>query len=324
MTEELANVVRLPPAEQRLLERVRELQLNSKAANTVKAYRSDLADFATWCDSRGRAVLPATPETVSLYLADLAEHGAALSTIERRASAISQMHQAAGHTPPPTHDWHVRQLRQGLRRKLGTAPKGQRRALTARELRRLVQAAPEDTRAGLRDRALLLVGHLGAFRRSALVALDREDVEWTDHGLLLLIRRDKTDQEGDGREVGIPWQPSPETCPVRALRAWVEAAGIVAGPLWQAVDRWDNLEPGRLSDQSVARIVKRACRRAGIDPTRYAAHSLRAGLATSAAEAGAPRDAIKRQGGWRSDRQMEGYIRHGTVFIDNAAGFVRV
>jgi site-specific recombinase XerD len=294
----------------------------SKAGNTVRGYRSDWSDFTDWCSAQRLPALPAEPMTVALYLADLAGSGAAASTIQRRVSSISQAHQAAGHRTSPTSDFLVRQVMRGIRRTLGVAPRNQKAPISAAELRRLVTTCPAETLAGRRDRALLLVGDLGAFRRSELVALDAEDVAETDAGLRILLRRSKTDQEAGGLEKGIPRKADPQVCPVRALRVWREAAGIHEGPLWRAVNRHDRVQPGRLSDRAVALIVKRACQRAGLDPDRYAGHSLRSGFATAAAEAGAPERAIMRQGGWTSEAMVRRYIRMADLFKENAAGYV--
>lgn len=299
-----------------------ELLQASKAANTVRGYRSDWNDFTAWCSAQRLAPLPAEPATVALYLADLTGSGAATSTIQRRISSISQAHQAAGHRPSPTSDVRVRQVMRGIRRTLGTAPRNQKAPLSAAELRKLVATCPPETLAGRRDRALLLIGDLGAFRRSELVALDAEDVAETDAGLRIRLRRSKTDQEAAGTEKGIPRKADPEVCPARALRAWREAAGIEDGPLWRAVNRHDQIQPGRLTDRAVALVVKRASRRAGLDPDRYAGHSLRSGFATAAAEAGAPERAIMRQGGWTSEAMVRRYIRMGDLFRENAAAYV--
>jgi site-specific recombinase XerD len=292
----------------------------SKAPNTIRAYRRDLRDFEDFCRDAGAAPLPASPENVALYLANLAEAGAKASTIQRRLSAISQAHQLAGHVPSPTQDWMVRATMSGIRRTIGTAPAKKAAAVTA-ELRRLVDVSPEDTLAGCRDRAVLLLGFAGAFRRSELVSLNVEDLAETADGLRLQLRRSKTDQDAAGTEKGIPFGAHPETCPVRAVRAWMTAASIDQGPLFRPVNRHDQLQPGRLTDQSVALIVKRAAHRAGLDAARYAGHSLRSGLATSAADGGAPERAIARQTGHRSLEVLRGYIRAGTLFHENAAAY---
>ena len=292
----------------------------SKAPNTIRGYQSDWRDFEDWCTHHGALLLPASPQTVALYLSDLAENGAKASTIQRRLASLSQAHQLAGFSPAPTADPLVRTTMQGIRRTLGTAPSQKAPVVTA-ELRRLIAVTPDETLAGYRDRALMLIGFAGGFRRGELVALDVEDIEETEDGLIVQIRRSKTDPEGHGRPVGIPYGQHPQTCPVRALRAWREAAAIASGPLFCPIDRHDRPAPTRLTDKGVARIVKRACSRAGIDPARYAGHSLRSGLATSAGRGGAPERSIMRQTGHRSEKMVRKYIRSGTLFEENAAAY---
>jgi len=203
-------------------EQARDYARLAKAPNMRRAYRADWADFTAWCRAHDRAPLPAAPETVALYLAALAGHRKT-STLARRLSAISQAHQVAGH-PSPTKDQSVRAVAAGIRRTKGTAQEGKAPTVTA-DVRLMVVALP-DTLMGRRDRALLLLGFAGAFRRSELVALDVADVAERPEGLAVTIRRSKTDQEGAGRTV-------------RATRAWLAAAGIVQGPLFQAINRHD-------------------------------------------------------------------------------------
>ena len=303
-----------------LAEQARAYARASRAAATLRAYRSDWADFEDWCAEHGVTALPAAPATVCLYLAALAEAGARASTIRRRLAALAPAHRLIGVTTPPTSDPAVRATMSGIRRSLGTAPHQKAPAVTA-ELRRLLATCDRATTAGVRDAALLLVGFAGGLRRSELVALTVDDVAEADDGLRVVVRRSKTDPEAEGREIGIPFGSHPETCPVRALRAWREHAGIAAGALFRRVDRHDHLLPGRLTAQSVALVVKRACRRAGLDPARYAGHSLRSGLATAAAQGGAPERAIARQTGHRSVEVLRRYIRAGTLFEENAAAY---
>jgi site-specific recombinase XerD len=305
----------------RLTESARTYARASKAKNTIRAYRADWADFSLWCAGQAAAPLPAAPETIAMYLAALADAGARVSTVQRRLSAISQAHQAAGHVPSPTSEWLVRATMSGIRRTHGTAPR-QKAPLVTRDLRRLLEATPVDTLAGLRDRALLLMGFAGGFRRSELVALDVDDVDESKDGLRVVIRRSKADQEGASREVGLPRGQHPETCPVRALRIWRAEAGIDEGALFRPVSRHDTVAPRRLTDRGVARVVQRAARRAGLDPALYAGHSLRAGLATAAAGGGAPERAIMRQTGHRSLEMVRRYIRAGTLWQENAAAYV--
>ena len=200
----------------------------------------------SWCATQRRSPMPAEPETVALYITDLARSGRAASTIQRRLAAISQVHQLAGHVPPPTADWEVRQVIQGIRRSLGTAP-AQKEAVLTVTLRRLVASCDPATRAGARDRALLLIGFGAALRRSELVGLDAEDVTETDEGLRLHIRRSKTDPEAHGDEVGIVRGQHPDVDPVRALQNWRRRGDITAGPLFRPVTRSDTVRRERLS-----------------------------------------------------------------------------
>jgi integrase len=290
----------------------------AKSRATLRAYRTDWAHFETWCAAHGADALPASPETVALYLTDLAAV-ARPSTLQRRVSSISQAHQAAGFDSP-TRDALVRTTLTGIRRTLGTAPVQKSPALTA-DVRAMVEALP-DTLAGARDRALLLLGFAAALRRSELVGLDVDDVVEQHEGLVVTVRRSKTDQEAVGRRVGVPYGSNPATCPVRAVRAWRDATGIEDGPLFRPVDRHGRVRDARLSGTAVALIVKRAAARAGLDAHLFAGHSLRAGLATSAAAAGASERAIMAQTGHKSLPMVRSYIREGSLFRENAAATV--
>jgi site-specific recombinase XerD len=314
--EEHAAAVSVQYKESR--ERARDYASDAVAANTRRAYRADWRDFAAWCAEQHRTALPALPETVAVYLAALAGHRKT-STISRRLSAIAQAHKTAG-LDSPTTDAAVRQVLAGIRRRHGTQQKGKEAALTA-DVRAMVGTL-EASLAGQRDRALLLLGFAGAFRRSELVALDVADVTRTRDGLVVQVRRSKTDQEGAGRQVGIPYGSTPGTCPVRAVADWLEVAGLAAGPLFRPIDRHGNLRPRRLTDQSVALVVKRAVRAAGLDPSVYAGHSLRSGLATAAAQAGVSERAIMEQTGHKSLPIVRRYIRRGSLFTENAAAKV--
>ena len=246
----------------------------------------------------------------------------AASTIQRRLAAIGQVHQLAGHVPPPTADWEVRQVIQGIRRSLGTAP-AQKEAVLTPTLRRLVASCDPKTRVGARDRALLLLGFGAALRRSELVALDTDDVTVTDEGLRIRIRRSKTDPEAHGDEVGVVKGQHPDIDPVRALQNWLHLGGITAGPLFRPVTRADTVRRGRLSGQTVALIVQRTAQRAGLPaPEAFAGHSLRSGCATQAAVEGAPERAIMRQGRWRSSAPVRRYIRTGDLWQENASAWL--
>lgn len=313
-----AEALNLPVSLAAYGEQARDYARQAKSKNTRRAYASDWDDFARWCQPYGFVPLPARPETVALYLTALAD-ALKPSTLGRRLATISQVHQAAGHDTP-TSAAPVRLVWAGIRRAKGTEQHGKAPAVTP-ELRRMVDTLGE-TLGGSRDRALLLLGFAGAFRRSELVGLDVADVHAGHDGLTVIIRKSKTDQEGQGRKVGIPYGSHPHTCPVRSHLAWLEKSALTEGPLFRSVNRHGQLQLGRLSDRSVALIVKRAAEKAGLDPAKYAGHSLRAGLATSAAQAGVSERSIMAQTGHKSVMVARRYIRDGSLFRDNAAAQV--
>lgn len=164
-----------------------------------------------------------------------------------------------------------------------------------------------------------MLGFAGAFRRSERVGLDVADLEFVQQGLIVTLKRSKTDQEAQGRKIGIPLGSNLDTCPVRAVEAWLEKSGIESGPLFRGMNRHGQLQPERLSDKAVVRTIKNAAEAAGLDPARYAGHSLRAGLATTAASAGASERSIMKQTGHKSVQMVRKYIREGSLFLENAA-----
>ncbi|MBK1837481.1 tyrosine-type recombinase/integrase [Azospirillum sp. YIM B02556] len=296
-------------------ERTHDYVAMARSPNTLRAYAADLRDFERYCRRRGEAVLPATSQTVAAYLAFLADQGRRVATLKRRLAAISQAHQLAGF-PSLTADAHVRSVFKGIRRHHGSAP-SPKAPIMIEDLRAMVAALPDRPR-GTRNRALLLLGFAGGFRRSELNDLTRADVEFCRDGLIVTLRRSKTDQEGEGRRVAIPYGSLPQTCPVRALRDWLSTAGIAEGAIFRAVTRQGFIRRP-MTTQSVALIVKQAAKGAGLDPRRFAGHSLRAGLCTSAARAGVSDRAIMNQTGHRSAATLRRYIRDGNLFTDNAA-----
>lgn len=307
------------PALAELVDEARAFADAQRAESTWTAYRRDWSAFALWCASRDLEPLPADAAAVVLYVADRArtDHP---STIGRRLAAIAAAHRAAGFESPTRHP-QVAGVVRGVRRTLGVAPRRQVSPAVTSEIRRMVEGLG-DRAIDVRDRAILLLGFAGAFRRSELAALDVDDVTETDEGLVVRVRRSKTDQEGAGRLVGVPYGSDPTTCPVRALRAWRQLASIDEGPLFRPTDRHGRIRRRHLVGADVAATVKRAAKRAGMDPDRYAAHSLRSGLATSAAAAGASERSIMAQTGHRSLPTVRRYIRRGGLFDDNAASRV--
>lgn len=310
------NVGALAPA----VDRAQAYASNAKAAATRRGYASDWRTFQDWCTSIGLSCLPADPQTVALYIADLAkDHKPA--TIGRHLAAIAARHKATGfESPASMRHGAVSSVWQGIRRTHGVAQDAKTPVLV--EDLRLIVRNLRPGLIGIRDRALLLVGFAGAFRRSELVALDAADVQFTNDGLIITLRRSKTDQEGEGRKVGIPYGSNPETCPVQALKTWLDAAHLDSGPVFRSVTRHGAILSGRLSDKAVALVVKRYAGAVGRDAGAYAGHSLRAGLATSAAIAGASERAIMSQTGHRNAAMVRRYIRDASLFRDNAAGKV--
>lgn len=319
-------------------ERARAFARAATAPNTKRAYRADWADFCAWSDARGLPTLPASPGTVALYIASRAEvgpddvdgrptAGLKVSTLERRLSAINQAHRQTGHEAPASRrDEPLHSVWAGITRTKGVAVDKVSPTLPD-DLRLMIDALPrgedgEWTLAARRDRALLLVGFAGALRRSELVAVEADHVQFTAEGMRLRLPRSKTDQEGRGATLGIHYGRAPQTCPVRALRSWLQAGREVTGapltgPLFRKVDRWGRLWETGLTSGAVAKLVKRAARRAGLDAALYSGHSLRAGFATTAARAGKHERAIMAHTRHKSERVLREYIREGALFEEN-------
>lgn len=308
---EPAALIQLVP----LAEQARTFAVAARAERTRDAYRQQWSAFEAFCQVHGLRSMPAAPSTVAMYLSARAAEGRKVATLAQALAAISQAHQLAGHTSPRSST-AVRETFKGIRRTLGSAP-AQKAPLLASQLRAIAAELPE-TLGAQRDRALLLVGFAGAFRRSELVALDVSDCAFSTEGLTITLRRSKTDQEGLGRKVGLPYGSKASVCPVRALQAWLDAAGVTEGALFRSVDRHGNVG-GELGGRDVARIVKRAAAASGLDAKVFAGHSLRAGLATSAAKAGKGAHAIMKTTGHRSVAMVQRYIRDAELFNDNAA-----
>ena len=298
---------------------------SKRSEATRRAYAADWADFSAWCEAAGRPPLPATPDTVGLYLVSLARGGRLVSTIERRVASISSVHLAAGFATPAPAGGEVREILAGLRRRLGKAPRHAKAPLEVDELRRMLATAPPDL-LGVRDRAILLLGFASGLRRSELAALSLSDVEVERQGVRLVVARSKTDQEGAGRQIGVHRGARAATCPVRAVEAWIVERGRWPGPLFcrlvrRRADRGVTVERARLSGAAVGAVVKAAALRAGLDPARFGGHSLRAGLATVAAAGGAGELAIMSRTGHRSAEMVRRYIRHASVYaVDPLAG----
>lgn len=293
-----------------LPERVADYVRDSVAENTRRAYLSDLAHFESWGGH-----VPADAEVVAAYLAAHAET-LSVATLARRVASLSKAHEAKG-ALNPTRSVLVKATLQGIKRSRGIA-QHEARPLLRDELF-LALDAMDDTLKDVRDRALLLVGFAGGFRRSELVGIDRGDIELVRQGMIVHLRRSKTDKLGAGRKVGIP-NGRTGHCPVAALEGWLTRSGISDGPVFRPIDRHGRMGDQRLSGEAVSLVIKERLETAGIDPAGYSGHSLRAGLATSAAQAGIPSWKIRQQTGHASDAMLARYIRDGELFVGNAAG----
>ena len=268
---------------------------------------------AAWCETKRVPALPAAPETVAAFLAAEANRGAKASTIGRRLAAIRYAHKLAGHEPP-TNSEAVKATLRGIRRTAGSAP-ARKAPATADKVLAMVAKADTDLK-GLRDRALLLLGFAGAFRRSELVALDVADLEFCDSGMRVIIRKSKTDQEGLGTTIAIA--RGSIACPVDAVRAWIKAAGITDGPLFRPVTRTGKISARRLSARAVAELVKSYASRAGLKAADFSGHSLRSGFFTSAAARGASIFKMMDVSRHKSVDTLRGYVRDAEMFRDHA------
>jgi integrase len=289
----------------------------SRAASTRKAYAADWLRFEFWCRERGAAALPAAPALVAVYLSALAARGQAPPSIARALAAIAYAHRRAGKVPPHRAEGGmvIGDMLAGIRRARIGGP-DRKAAADADVVMQLLWSIEDSSLAAMRDRALIAFGMALAARRSELVALDVADLAWEPKGLRVTIRRSKIDQDGEGAVVAVP--EGRRLTPLTHLRAWLEAAGITEGPVFRPLWKGNRTRDARLSDHAVARIVQARALAAGLDPTRYAGHSLRAGFVTSAARAGADVWKIQQVSRHKSMQVLSGYVRDARLFDDHA------
>lgn len=309
-------VTSAPQLPSTLVESAKRYASAARSDNTRRAYDAQWKLFVAWCADRNFTPMPATPQTIALYLTARADAGKKASTVEQSASAIAEAHRLKGHASPTEH-LIVQEIMRGIRRTIGTAP-SPKSPLLIEKVRTILDALLPTKDAAIRDRSLISLGFACAMRRSELAALNVEDVENAKDGLIVRIRRSKTDQEAKGATVGVPFGKDPDHCPVTLFETWKDTLGSSDGPLYVSISRWGKFG-SRLDPKDVARIVKRAAMTAGMDSDAYSGHSLRSGLATSAARAKKPVHAIKRQGRWASTASLDKYIRDVAIFEDNPA-----
>jgi len=307
------------PALKFLVEQAAKFAEAARARSTRRAYASDLRDFQDFCVGHGLACLPATPETVALFITYLASR-VTVSTIRRRLAAITYAHRQAGYDSPATPRKHfvLHEVLAGITRTLGVVQPGAEPIL-GDAVRRIVAACPENL-IGTRDRALILLGFAAGSRRNELASiLEVRDLTSTEQGIYIRMRMSKTDQEKAGRTIAIPFGEHLETCPVVSVRTWLDKARISEGPLFRAVDRHGNVSATALSTRSLAKIVKKAAARAGLDPARLSPHGLRSGMVTQAAINGAEECEIARITGHRSVAVLRKYVRDANLYRNNAS-----
>lgn len=323
---ETAAPTAAPVAVKELTERQREVRAvaaASRSSRTLKLYKDAWSAFVAWCATQGGASPYGGAELVCEYLQDLThgrvegQRAASVLTVGVILAAISAAYQDKG-LPSPAQSPGTRLYIRGLRRELGVAPR-QVRAITEVELRAMLDTLP-DSLVGKRDRALLLLGWAGCMRRSELVGLEVDDLREDCNGLLVRVRRSKTDQEGAGMVKAIPRAAESSLCPVQATKDWLTAAGLRSGKLFRGIDiRGTRVLEGKMDGGSVARVVKRALTAAGLDPDEFSAHSLRAGFLTAAALAGLDERSMANQSGHKSVAVLRSYVRRSDPWADNAA-----
>ena len=297
---------------------------NSKALNTVRAYKSDFEDFGLFCVKNGFKNLPSEPNVVSLYLTHLSSKDAKISTIKRRLVSIGVIHKMKGHYLDTKHPIIIENL-MGIKRRKGTIQKG-KKPLLINDLKHIIDVINKEKETDikkLRNKALLLIGFSGGFRRNELVSLNLEDLDFVFEGVKITIKKSKTDQFGEGLIKGIPHFENSLYCPVTNLKRWLNISKIKKGPIFVKFAKGSKITNHRLTDQSVALIIKSYLAKGGINSRDYSGHSLRSGFATSAAEAGAEERSIMAMTGHKSTEMVRRYIKEANLFKNNALNKIK-
>ena len=297
---------------------------SSKANNTLRAYKSDFKDFGTFCAKHGLNSLPSEPKIVSLYLTHLSKN-LKFSTLRRRLVSISMVHKLKGHYLDTKHPAIIENI-MGIKRRKGSIQKG-KKPLLINSLKLIINAINEQKKKEiqkLRDKSLILIGFSGGFRRNEIVTLNYEDLEFVPEGLKITITRSKTDQFGEGSIKALPYFDNSEYCPVITLKQWLEVSKINSGPVFRRFSKGSKLLEHRLTDQTVALLIKKYLNLAGIDSKNYSGHSLRSGFATAAAESGAEERSIMAMTGHKSAEMVRRYIKEANLFKNNALNKIKI
>ena len=298
---------------------------SSKANNTVRAYKSDFNDFGLFCAQNRFKSLPSDPKIVSLYLTYLSTKNVKMSTLKRRLVSIGVIHKLKGHYLDTKHPSIIENI-MGIRRRKGSMQKGKKPILinVLRQIINVIDKEKNEEIKKLRDRSIILIGFSGGFRRNEIVSLDYEDLDFEQEGLKISLKRSKTDQYGEGSVKGLPYFENSQYCPVVSIRKWIEMSKINSGPLFRRFTKGSKLSDNRLSDQTVALLIKDYLKIAGIESRNYSGHSLRSGFATSAAESGAEERSIMAMTGHKSTEMVRRYIKEANLFKNNALNKIKI
>ena len=298
---------------------------SSKAINTVRAYKSDFNDFALFCAQNAFKSLPSEPKIVSIYLTYLSTKDAKMSTLKRRLVSIGVIHKLKGHYLDTKHPSIIENI-MGIKRRKGTIQNAKKPIIIS-YLKMIVDVIDQQKREEikkLRDRSLILIGFSGGFRRNEIVSLNYDDLDFVPEGLKINIKKSKTDQFGEGFKKALPYFDNSKYCPVVSLKKWIDITKINSGSLFRRFSKGSRLTDKRLTDQTVALLIKEYLQLAGIDSKNYSGHSLRSGFATSAAEAGAEERNIMAMTGHKSTEMVRRYIKEANLFKNNALNKIKI
>ena len=298
---------------------------SSKAKNTIRASKSAFTDFGLFCTQNGFKSLPSEPKIISLYLTQLSTKDVKISTIKRRLVSIGVIHKLKGYYLDTKHPLILENL-MGIKRRKGSIQNG-KKPLLINNLKRLINAIDHQKKEQIkifRDRTIILIGFSGGFRRNEIVSLDYDDLDFVEEGLKINVKRSKTDQFGEGSIKGLPYFDNSQYCPVLSIKKWIEISKINSGALFRRFTKGSNLSEKRLTDQTVALLIKEYLDLAGINSKNYSGHSLRSGFATTAAEAGAEERTIMAMTGHKSAEMVRRYIKDANLFKNNALNKIKI
>ena len=298
---------------------------SSKANNTIRAYKSDFNDFGLFCAQNGLKSLPSEPKIISLYLTHLSTKNVKMSTLKRRLVSIGVIHKLKGHYLDTKHPSIIENI-MGIKRRKGSIQKG-KKPLLINNLKLLINVIDKENHEELmrlRDRSIILIGFSGGFRRNEIVSLDFDDLDFVSEGLKIYLKRSKTDQFGEGSVKALPYFENTKYCPVISLKKWIEISNIESGPLFRRFSKGSKLTNNRLTDQTVALLIKKYLKVGGIENKNYSGHSLRSGFATSAAESGAEERNIMAMTGHKSPEMVRRYIKEANLFKNNPLNKIKI